>query len=84
MEHYGCAIIDMEAAGVGWVAMLMQVPMFALKGVTNYSGVANAHDEFELHYAKITEKLAVETRDVLSYLKSGSVSKAQNSRITLR
>ena len=69
MAKYGCVVIDMEAAGVAWVAMLKQVPMFAIKGITNYTGSTNAHDEFEKHYAEVTKKLAYTTRDTLDYLK---------------
>lgn len=70
MKKQRCMLIDMEAAGVNWVTMLSQIPMFAVKGVTNYIGRTTAHDEFEKNYATVTQKLATTTRAVLGYLSS--------------
>jgi 5'-methylthioadenosine nucleosidase len=65
----GCMLIDMEAAGVNWVTMLKKIPMFALKGVSNYMDPASAHDEFENNGAEVTKKLAVLTKKILDCLK---------------
>lgn len=68
IRKQGCMIIDMEAAGVNWVAMLTKTPMFAIKGIANYIGQTSAHDEFERNYSMVTQKLALKTRDILAYL----------------
>lgn len=68
MSKQGCMVIDMEAAGVSWVAMLTKIPMFAMKGITNYVEKTSAHNEFEKNYARVTQKLALKLRDVLGFL----------------
>lgn len=68
IKKIGCMIIDMEAAGVSWVALLTQTPMFALKGITNYTDVISSHDDFKKNFTKITNELALKTKEILDYL----------------
>lgn len=55
-EH--CDAIDMEAAGVAWVSSLMRTPMFALKGITNFSSVPDSGNQFTQNLPIVTAKLA--------------------------
>lgn len=53
-----CAAIDMEAAGVAWVSQLMHTPMFAMKGITNFSSVPDSGKQFSQNLPVVTKKLA--------------------------
>lgn len=74
MLEQQCEIIDMEAAGVAWVAMLARKPMFSLKGVTNYVGHAGAHEEFLKHHVAVTNALAGKLRIIIDEVSSASTT----------
>lgn len=63
-----CAVVDMEAAGVAWVSMLMHTPMFALKGVTNFVKGNNIHDQYEKNISAVTLDLSVKLKKILTAL----------------
>jgi nucleoside phosphorylase len=62
-----CQVSENEAAAVAWVSMLMKIPMFALKGITNPVG-KNAYHEFELNFDKVTQQLANTLSQILAAL----------------
>lgn len=53
-----CGAIEMEAAGVAWVCSLTHTPMFAMKGITNFSSVPEGGKQFEKNLPVVTNKLA--------------------------
>lgn len=53
-----CGAIEMEAAGVAWVCSLTHTPMFAMKGITNFSSVPESGQQFEKNLPIVTAKLA--------------------------
>ena len=65
-EH--CSAIDMEAAGVAWVAMLTKTPMIALKGITNYVRGEHIHDEFNKNLPVVTTNLSQKLKRLISML----------------
>lgn len=65
IEHQGCTTVDMEAAGVAWVSMLMKTPMVAIKGVTDYTQDKNGHEQFEKNFSYVTKALTENLKQVL-------------------
>ncbi len=65
----GCAVIDMESAGVAWVSMLMKIPMLAIKGITDTDGNKNNTEVFQKNFVSVTSKLAESVAEFLQYLK---------------
>ncbi len=63
-----CSAIDMEAAGVAWVSMLMQTPMFAMKGITNFVKGNNIHEQYQKNLPIVTSALADKLRELLKNL----------------
>lgn len=61
----GCTTVDMEAAGVAWVSMLMKTPMFAIKGVTDYMQDKNGYAEYEKNCSCVANELANRLKQVL-------------------
>jgi 5'-methylthioadenosine nucleosidase len=53
-----CAVREMEAAGVAWLSMLTNTPMFAMKGITDMIESKDGHDDFKKNFAQVTENLA--------------------------
>lgn len=63
-----CTAIDMEAAGVAWVASLGHTPMFAMKGITNFSSVKDSGKQFSENLPVVTAKLTTALRDFFDVL----------------
>jgi nucleoside phosphorylase len=63
----GCEVIDMEAAGVAWVSMLENTPMFAMKGVTNYIHGKEIYSQYQKNSPSMEIALAKELRAFLIY-----------------
>jgi 5'-methylthioadenosine nucleosidase len=53
-----CGAVEMEAAGVAWVCSLTHTPMFAMKGITNFSSVPEGGEQFAKNFPAVTKKLA--------------------------
>lgn len=69
-----CSVVDMEAAGVAWVSMLMKTPMFAMKGITNYAEEKNGYQQFHGNFIKITNKLSRKVKEILEYNEINSLN----------
>lgn len=67
MLKNNCQAIEMEAAGVAWVSMLMKTPMIAIKGITNYVGGSNDNNEFEKNLPIVTKILADKVTGILAF-----------------
>lgn len=65
LMKFHCDAVDMEAAGVAWVSMLMHTPMFALKGITNFLGRGDIHTEYRENLPKMTVRLAEKLQEFL-------------------
>jgi nucleoside phosphorylase len=63
-----CSAIDMEAAGVAWVSMLMNIPMIAIKGVTNYVRGDGIHIQYEKNLPDVTKDLSTKLKELLKNL----------------
>jgi nucleoside phosphorylase len=62
-----CSAIDMEAAGVAWVSMLMHTPMLAIKGITNFVN-DNQHDEYQKNFSSVIFALTNKLKTFLNNL----------------
>ena len=60
-----CAAIDMEAAGVAWVAMLTKTPMLAIKGITNFVKGNNIHEQYQKNLPVVTLALSDKLKELL-------------------
>jgi len=75
INQEGCIAVDMEAAGVAWVSMLMKIPMFAMKGVTNYAQDKNGHTDYRNNLPYVTNELAQRLKLILNYFSANVVTK---------
>ena len=55
----------MEAAGVAWVSMLAEIPMFAIKGITNFVRGNDIHKQYEENYPIVTQNLSRKLEEIL-------------------
>jgi nucleoside phosphorylase len=62
---YDCSAIDMEAAGVAWVAMLTKTPMLAMKGISNFVRGDNIHDRYQENLPVVTQALSDKLKELL-------------------
>ena len=60
-----CSAVDMEAAGVAWVSMLAEIPMFAIKGITNFVRGNDIHKQYEENYPIVTQNLSRKLEEIL-------------------
>jgi len=60
-----CSAVDMEAAGVAWVSMLAKIPMFAIKGITNFVRGNDIHRQYEENYPIVTLTLSQKLEEIL-------------------
>jgi 5'-methylthioadenosine nucleosidase len=63
-----CVAIDMEAAGVAWIAMLTKTPMVAIKGITNFVKGKNIHSQYQKNLPVVTVALSQKLKELLGYL----------------
>lgn len=69
VEEHQAVAKEMEAAGVAWVAMLLDVPMMAIKSITNILDEANkSEDEFIKNFDIASNQLHLKIIDVIDYL----------------
>lgn len=68
MKKLHCSAIDMEAAGVAWVCSLLHTPMFAMKGITNFSSVKEGPAQFEANLPAVTKKITMSLQMMLDKL----------------
>lgn len=78
----GCAVREMEAAGVAWVSMLTQTPMLAMKGITDIIGTKTDANDFEKNFQMVTTDLAVKLKLFFNELDSRQawIAKRNNSK----
>jgi len=67
-----CKAIDMESAGVAWVAMLTKTPMFALKGTNDIKG-KHIHEQFHNNFKAVTYSLATKLKEIIGNLDESSI-----------
>ena len=60
-----CSAVDMEAAGVAWVSMLAKIPMFAIKGITNFVRGNNIHKQYKENRPMVTVNLSRKLEEIL-------------------
>lgn len=63
-----CAAVEMEAAAVAWVSMLMKTPMIAIKGITNFVRGNDIHMQFEQNLPIVTQELATKLKAFIDIL----------------
>lgn len=69
VEEHQAVAKEMEAAGVAWVAMLLDVPMVAIKSITNILDVKNnSEEEFIKNFDIASHQLHQKIMDVIEYL----------------
>jgi 5'-methylthioadenosine nucleosidase len=75
MHANQAAVKEMEAAAVAYVCELWNVPMFAIKSVTDIvDGDRAAAEEFLANLGKATQALKVAVASVLGYMQGKSPS----------
>jgi 5'-methylthioadenosine nucleosidase len=60
-----CTAVDMEAAGVAWVSMLAKIPMFAIKGITDFVKGSDMHRQYEENNFIVTQNLSRKLEEIL-------------------
>lgn len=68
MLKLGCNAIDMEAAGVAWVSQLSNIPIIAIKGITNFSQDRNGFAEFKQNINSVVSALTSTLQNLLAQL----------------
>jgi len=69
MRQNNGSIKEMEAAGIGWVAHLLDVPFFAIKAVTDFvDSTLSADEQFLKNLSLASQNLRARTLLVLDYL----------------
>ncbi len=69
IEQYNASAKEMEAAAIAWVAMLFEIPFFALKSITNLLDEANkSEQEFVKNLAFSSSALQQRVLEVIEYL----------------
>jgi len=74
IEQHNAVAKEMEAAGIAWVAMLFNVPMMALKSITNLlDETNNSENEFEKNLSYSTRCLHDKVLELIDYLQNKSI-----------
>ena len=69
IERHNVVAKEMEAAGIAWVAMLFNIPMIAMKSITNLLDEDNkSEQEFLLNLSYSTQCLTEKLIELLDYL----------------
>jgi len=75
MEQNQVVAKEMEAAAIAWVAMLYDVPMFAIKSITNLVDLDNSSErEFLKNFNFSVSELSKALEKVIGYLSGRSLS----------
>ena len=74
IDQHDAVAKEMEAAGIAWVAMLFNVPMMALKSITNLLDEDNKSEaEFVKNLEKASQSLHDKVLELVDYLQNKSV-----------
>ena len=74
INQYGAVAKEMEAAGIAWVAMLFNIPMMALKSITNLLDEENKSEhEFVANLSYASKTLQGKIIELITYLKNKSI-----------
>lgn len=79
MQENGAVLKEMEAAHIAQVAALFEVPMFAIKGVTDLVDTAACpQEQFSASIMPLSEKLAVTFSAVLGALRPDAIRRPEH------
>ncbi|HOP02852.1 MAG TPA: hypothetical protein PL017_05140 [Tenuifilaceae bacterium] len=74
MDTYKGSVKDMEAAAVGWVANLLQIPFIAVKAITDIVDGSNpTKDEFLNNLELASENLAAQLAKIVCFLSTNDL-----------
>lgn len=74
MDTYKGSVKDMEAAAVGWVANLLQIPFIAVKAITDIvDGSTPTKDEFLNNLELASENLAAQLAKIVCFLSTNDL-----------
>ena len=69
---------EMEAAAIAWVAMLYDIPMFAIKSITNLVDLENQSEvEFIKHFDSAVVTLSETVSELIKYLANKSIQELE-------
>ena len=75
IDEHNAVAKEMEAAAIAWVAMLHQVPVFAIKSITNLIDEANqSEDEFIKNFDYSVSTLNKKLLETIDYLQSKKIT----------